>query len=50
MAEPVVADFNEPEEYPGFDLDDAAVLVCLFLIFAGYLGVVGVLIRISVGG
>lgn len=50
MAEPVTADLDTPEDDPGFDLDDAAMLVCLFLIFAGYLGVVGVLIRISVGG
>lgn len=39
-----------PEDEPGFDLDDAAIIACIFLILAGLLGVVGVLIRISVGG
>ena len=50
MAEPVIADFHEPEDEPGFDLDDAAIIACIFLILAGSLSVVGVLIRISVGG
>ncbi len=39
-----------PEDEPGFDLDDAAIIACIVLIIAGSLGVVGIAIRIAVGG
>ncbi|MGE8129053.1 hypothetical protein ACQKQD_18930 [Methylobacterium sp. NPDC080182] len=50
MAEVVAPDLYEPEDEPGFDLDDAAIIACIALIIAGSLRVVGIAIRIAVGG
>lgn len=50
MAEPITADFHEPDDQPGFDLDDAAIAVCILLIPAGLIGTVIVLTAMIVGG
>jgi hypothetical protein len=46
----VAATNPEPEDLPGFDLDDAAVLACIALIIAGLLGLTGVITTMIVGG
>ncbi|MET3481588.1 MULTISPECIES: hypothetical protein [unclassified Methylobacterium] len=50
MAEPVTADLDTPEDDPGFDLDDAAILCCVLMFLGGLGGIASTLFLILVGG
>jgi hypothetical protein len=39
-----------PEDEPGFDLDDAAILCCVLMFISGLFGIASVVTVICIGG